>query len=592
MGDAFKEPENLQQIVALGNASLVKRDFVGAIAYFSVAIQMDPNNSRLYRQRASVHFKNSDAQAALADLGTAIALSPDDPDAYFLRGRVHQLLQDESKAIADFGAALQLNPGHQMAAEFLRSIGGDVTLASKQNTGARPEAKSIDSSQKKAPFYREFWPSIRTPEDAVSATNSGVFASGYSAFLDLITLGSVALYNRTFFGPVASEDKATEIFGQTVALLVDLFLAWRLKSRPERVLAAGVILVFAVLSAVAVVSTRRSGFLIFVSIWLVGAALNGFRGAYFLRRLHPKKPLSQNSKRRGEAALTTVGAGFVAGLLAFYDGHSGELPPAVILGEALAFGLASGGIIWICVRNRSVSVVRWISASIVLVAVIYRVFFFQPLPMPSVGVSGHGNSAVSKALAPSSEDVGKLVCSNKPAQVSAWEGSSIGRYFSGVRGYIDNAREKVGEFRASNLDEAKAVQLVSRCIDELEDIVYSKHLYFIDSTIDGIKSDAGSSQGVVRCSASVTMDAVNILVDLKELRYAIAVYAKKNEGVVDIAAVLVDALSDSSELLSRMAAVAAMPQPRKPFRLTYDVFLDGSNKPLVKVVREQDAQLR
>ena len=117
------------------------------------------------------------------------------------------------------------------------------------------------------------------------------------------------------------------------------------------------------------------------------------------------------------------------------------------------------------------------------------------------------------------------VCTDKRALVRAWERTSIGRYFSDVGVYIDNSKAKIKQSKASTLDEAKMQKLATHFIDELDDIVYSRHLYFLDSSYDGLVSAQNGFGAGIRCSSSVTLDAPNVLVDLLTLRHQVAVYA-------------------------------------------------------------------
>ncbi len=91
-----------------------------AIAYLSSAIELDPENARLYNERGLAHIDEYQIREAAEDLSTAIALRPDFAEAYHNRGVV--LIKDGKMYAAkkDFQMAARL--GLWMGMNYLQSI--------------------------------------------------------------------------------------------------------------------------------------------------------------------------------------------------------------------------------------------------------------------------------------------------------------------------------------------------------------------------------------------------------------------------------------------------------------------------------------
>jgi len=109
-----------------GTAKLEKRDWDGAIADFTKAIELKPDfaeafNNRGYARafKGSMSFvvrrDESDLNAAIADLTSAIKLKPDYAEAYRNRGVAKGFKKDYGGAIADFTEAIRLKPDFKLA---------------------------------------------------------------------------------------------------------------------------------------------------------------------------------------------------------------------------------------------------------------------------------------------------------------------------------------------------------------------------------------------------------------------------------------------------------------------------------------------
>jgi tetratricopeptide (TPR) repeat protein len=92
-----------------GMARLGPNDFAGAIQHFTAALKI-AETSDSYFQRGNAHKNLGHFDQALADWSRAIELDPNQAGAYTARGAYYQSENQAAKALADFERSLQLNP--------------------------------------------------------------------------------------------------------------------------------------------------------------------------------------------------------------------------------------------------------------------------------------------------------------------------------------------------------------------------------------------------------------------------------------------------------------------------------------------------
>ncbi len=85
-------------------------DYRGAMADFTKAIELVPNDAKAYRERGCMKADLGDHRGAIADFTKAIEFNPFDSKSYFNRGLEKAKIEDSQRAIADFTKAIELNP--------------------------------------------------------------------------------------------------------------------------------------------------------------------------------------------------------------------------------------------------------------------------------------------------------------------------------------------------------------------------------------------------------------------------------------------------------------------------------------------------
>jgi tetratricopeptide (TPR) repeat protein len=92
-------------MISRGNASYAKDGDDRAIGDYSQAIQLDPTNSRAYRNRGGAYYLKRDYRRAIADFGEAIRLDPNDASAYTARANAYNATGEIDRADVDFNQA-------------------------------------------------------------------------------------------------------------------------------------------------------------------------------------------------------------------------------------------------------------------------------------------------------------------------------------------------------------------------------------------------------------------------------------------------------------------------------------------------------
>jgi predicted aspartyl protease/Tfp pilus assembly protein PilF len=99
-----------EEYARLGAASASRHEFERALADFSKAIELDPNDSEYFYGRAKIYMQTGQAPLALLDLDRVLVLKPDFIQAHIARAEIHQRQNKTAETIADLDAAAALAP--------------------------------------------------------------------------------------------------------------------------------------------------------------------------------------------------------------------------------------------------------------------------------------------------------------------------------------------------------------------------------------------------------------------------------------------------------------------------------------------------
>jgi tetratricopeptide (TPR) repeat protein len=121
-----------------------------AIAEFTEAIRLTPNDALLYFNRGSTYYQKGDYDRAIADCTEAIWLNSNDARAYAFRGASYYYKGNYDAAINDYTLAIRLDPNN---AVINYSNRGDAYLQKRDYTSARADvnrALQIDPNHQRA----------------------------------------------------------------------------------------------------------------------------------------------------------------------------------------------------------------------------------------------------------------------------------------------------------------------------------------------------------------------------------------------------------------------------------------------------------
>ena len=114
-------PPSVDNFVARGNVLMKEKDFAGAAADYSRAIELAPGLTEAYYARAEAYGNLGKLAEALADVERVIAMKADFGNAYLVRGVVHLRMERPTAAVRDLTRAIELNPDAGLA-YFNRAI--------------------------------------------------------------------------------------------------------------------------------------------------------------------------------------------------------------------------------------------------------------------------------------------------------------------------------------------------------------------------------------------------------------------------------------------------------------------------------------
>jgi tetratricopeptide (TPR) repeat protein len=105
------QPDNGDNYFWRGHVHYAQRNYAAALADLSRAVDLQIRQGDNYFWRGRAYHAHGDHAAAVADFSHAIALQPDDGDNYFWRGRVYHAQGNYPAVLADFSRAVDLQPG-------------------------------------------------------------------------------------------------------------------------------------------------------------------------------------------------------------------------------------------------------------------------------------------------------------------------------------------------------------------------------------------------------------------------------------------------------------------------------------------------
>ena len=115
--------------ISLAKECFEKEDYEGAIvyfneaiAYFNTALKINPNNAKIYYNRARARYMLKDYHGAISDYTEIIKIHPGDDFAYDCRGWAHLRLGNYEAAYTDFYRASDLSPYNEVYLDSIATL--------------------------------------------------------------------------------------------------------------------------------------------------------------------------------------------------------------------------------------------------------------------------------------------------------------------------------------------------------------------------------------------------------------------------------------------------------------------------------------
>ncbi|GAB6393527.1 MAG: tetratricopeptide repeat protein [Treponematales bacterium] len=93
-----------------GKARCEKDEWDKAIADFTAALTVKPDDHETLYNRSNAYFHKGEWNKAIADYTAALTIKPDYPNALYNRGKAYGCKGERDKAIADYNAAFAIEP--------------------------------------------------------------------------------------------------------------------------------------------------------------------------------------------------------------------------------------------------------------------------------------------------------------------------------------------------------------------------------------------------------------------------------------------------------------------------------------------------
>lgn len=123
---AYIDPVEAEKEKELGNEFFRKSDFSTALKHYTEAIQRNPDDAKLYSNRAACYTKLAAFDLGLKDCETCVKLDPKFIKGWIRMGKILQGMQQASKALTSYQKALELDPQNAEALEGYRACSMSV----------------------------------------------------------------------------------------------------------------------------------------------------------------------------------------------------------------------------------------------------------------------------------------------------------------------------------------------------------------------------------------------------------------------------------------------------------------------------------
>ncbi|XP_022703777.1 stress-induced-phosphoprotein 1-like isoform X2 [Varroa jacobsoni] len=144
---AYINPELALEEKSKGNTLFQKGDYPGAIKHYTEAIKRNPEDAKVFSNRAACYQKLAEPHLALTDCNECIRLDPTFTKGHIRKGFALLAMRDTAKARSAFEKALELDPNSTEALEGFKKCSMSFSNVdpeeARQRAMADPEVQKI-----------------------------------------------------------------------------------------------------------------------------------------------------------------------------------------------------------------------------------------------------------------------------------------------------------------------------------------------------------------------------------------------------------------------------------------------------------------
>ncbi|RZC38599.1 stress-induced-phosphoprotein 1-like [Asbolus verrucosus] len=146
---AYVNPELAEKEKEIGNELFKKGEYATAVKHYTEAIKRNPEDAKLYSNRAACYTKLAAFDLGLKDCEKCVELDPKFIKGWIRKGHILQGMQQPSKAISAFQKALEIDPNNAEALNGYRACSIETASGSgdpekiRQRAMGDPEVQSI-----------------------------------------------------------------------------------------------------------------------------------------------------------------------------------------------------------------------------------------------------------------------------------------------------------------------------------------------------------------------------------------------------------------------------------------------------------------
>lgn len=127
--EAYIDPVKSEEHREAGNKLFKDGDFPGAIKEYEEGLRRDPNNVKIYSNKAYAYIKLMEFPTALKDINKGLEIDPQFVKLWVRKGSIHHMMKEYHKALEAYDKGLNIEPANQELIEGKRKVMMAITTS-------------------------------------------------------------------------------------------------------------------------------------------------------------------------------------------------------------------------------------------------------------------------------------------------------------------------------------------------------------------------------------------------------------------------------------------------------------------------------